>query len=272
MRRFLRRAAQRGLEDIADFLWPGACRNCGAGLPEDMPPRRCGPRAALAGGRIRRCLPGGLSLPLWLLCARCCESLRPETRPRAHLAGDLECVSAFAASPAFFELVHAFKYGALTELAPWFGNFLAHAARRSWGSDVVLVPVPLHRTRFRSRGFNQSALLAKAVAGRLGAPIAIDLLERCRATSPQARLPHAERALNVAGAFARRTPLPAGAARIVLVDDVVTTGATAAAACAALGCDAARVALLTLCRARPDGSPAGPGSAAQMLRGQGFPV
>lgn len=242
---------QRLVEDVADALWPGACRRCGVALPAPgaVPARQARPFAPLVAGHLRRRLFGGLSLPLWLLCPTCGATLRH--RPGLTALGDgTPCVTAFEPSPALFDLVHAFKYDAATELAVWFGVFLAHAARRRLGRDIILVPLPLHPERRRRRGFDQSALLAEAVAARLGCPIAGALLERCRPTRPQAQLEHAGRAANVAGAFVRRAPLPGGAALLVLVDDVVTTGATARAALAALGAGPQAAAVLALCGAR----------------------
>jgi predicted amidophosphoribosyltransferase len=111
--------------------------------------------------------------------------------------------------------------------------------------------VPLHPQRRRERGFDQSALLADGVAHQLGCPTALDALQRGRATCAQATLDHAARVANVDGAFLCAAPLAAPAeARIVLVDDVVTTGATARAALAALGPDVRKAAVLAITRAR----------------------
>jgi predicted amidophosphoribosyltransferase len=273
VRQKLLQAARRRLEDVADTLWPGACRACGTALPADMVvPRAARRGATLYTGRLRRRVVGGLSLPLWLLCPACCVGLRPAPRLEPALAAGIDCVTAFAPEPVLFDLVHALKYEGVAELADWFGGFLARAARRRIGRDLVLVPVPLHPSRERRRGFNQSALLARAVAVRLGCAVAEAMLVRQRDTSPQARLAHPLRAANVRDAFARVAPRPPGAARVVLVDDVVTTGATAAAALAALGCAAAPVAVLALCRAKPSpaAAPAAPpdGGRGQILPGQ----
>ncbi|MEX1113066.1 MAG: ComF family protein, partial [Patescibacteria group bacterium] len=93
--------------------------------------------------------------------------------------------------------------------------------------DLVLVPVPLHPRRLRSRGHNQSALLAGALAAATGLPVSSGLI-RCHRTRTQTGLGRAERRRNVAGAFAWTGPLPANRT-VVLVDDVYTTGATLAA-------------------------------------------
>lgn len=98
------------------------------------------------------------------------------------------------------------------------------------GSDVV--PVPLHRERLLERGFNQSALLARALARHGGGRFAPELLLRSRDTAQQSRLARAERRANVASAFV--APRPLGERPLTLVDDVVTTGSTLSACADAL--------------------------------------
>lgn len=118
------------------------------------------------------------------------------------------------------------------------------------GADVV-VPVPLHRSRERARGFNQ----ARELARHLGVPVA-GALARTRSTASQADLPATKRDANVRGAFTWRTEVPVAGAIVVLIDDVVTTGATLNA-CAAplLDAGAKDVRALTAARAalRSDG-------------------
>jgi ComF family protein len=96
----------------------------------------------------------------------------------------------------------------------------------------ALIPVPLHPGRFQERGFNQSEELARALARRIDRPVLKKALRRARPTEPQTTLNTAARQRNVRGAFdAAQTPLPR---RVVLVDDVITTGATTAEASRAL--------------------------------------
>lgn len=121
-------------------------------------------------------------------------------------------------------LVHRLKYDRLSALAAPMAELMAETLATAPPVDVV-VPVPLHPRRERDRGFNQSALLAREIASRLGIDYAPRALERVRRTSPQAREPDsAARARNVAGAFAPRQPVVGRA--VLLVDDVMTTGAT----------------------------------------------
>jgi ComF family protein len=125
-------------------------------------------------------------------------------------------------------LVHALKYGDRLDLAPMMGCWLANAGRELTAEADALVPVPLHWRRRWGRRFNQSAVLAAAVSAASGVPIAADALKRVKATAQQVGLTRTERAANVQGAF--RVPPESKSAvvgrRLILVDDVLTSGAT----------------------------------------------
>jgi ComF family protein len=115
---------------------------------------------------------------------------------------------------------------------------IGHAAS---GRPDALIPLPLHRTRLRSRGYDQALELARPLAKRFDIPLRIDLLQRDRDTSPQSRLNAAARRKNLRGAFTVNIDAIANAARptpplahVVLIDDVMTTGATLHAAADAL--------------------------------------
>jgi competence protein ComFC len=146
------------------------------------------------------------------------------------------------------ELIHLFKYGRIQTLAKPLGRLLASALPREQSFDVI-VPMPLHWRKRWQRGFNQAALLAREIARRTHAPLSC-ALRRVKHTSAQAGLTNAKRRQNVSGAFrARRKPALAGK-RVLLIDDVLTTGATAASCARALRLAGAReVTLLTLARA-----------------------
>jgi ComF family protein len=126
-------------------------------------------------------------------------------------------------------LVHSLKYGDRLDLAPTAGRWMARAGRDLLQDADALVPVPLHWRRLWARRFNQSAMLAKAISEVSGVPVAENALKRVKATAQQVGLSQAERASNVQGAF--RVP-PEGRAEVkgrnlVLIDDVLTSGATA---------------------------------------------
>ena len=124
-------------------------------------------------------------------------------------------------------LVHALKYGDRLDLAPTLGRWMVQAGAPLLTEADALVPVPLHWRRLWWRRFNQSAALAEVVAARVNLPVA-HVLARVKATRQQVGLTASERALNVQGAF--RVPEAARAdvkgRRLVIVDDVLTSGAT----------------------------------------------
>ncbi len=134
------------------------------------------------------------------------------------------------------DMVHRLKYGDRDDLAETMGRLMARAARDLVGEVDVVVPIPLYRWRLWRRRFNQSALLAGVVCRLTGLTHAPQLLERHRATTPQVGLSRTGRARNVQGAF-RVPPLrqaEVAGLRVLLVDDVMTSGATCEAAARAL--------------------------------------
>ena len=142
------------------------------------------------------------------------------------------------------ELVHALKYRGYARVVEKVMAPLMAGSLEGEKYDGV-VPVPLHRSRLARRGFNQAELMARAVAGRIGAPVS-DKLRVVRRTRDQVELSAGERRENVAGAFEARGSL---GGRILLVDDVFTTGATLSECAGVLrraGAD--EVHALTLCR------------------------
>ena len=145
------------------------------------------------------------------------------------------------------ELIHLFKFSGITTLAKPFGNFLRQALPREAGFDVI-VPMPLHWTKRYSRGYNQSQLLSKEISKVWKIPVR-NVVRRVRRTEAQAGLSSAQRRLNVRAAFRARAKHNVTGLSILLVDDVLTTGATASACARELKrAGAAHVALLTLAR------------------------
>ena len=145
------------------------------------------------------------------------------------------------------EALHRFKFGGRRALA----RPLADLAVEQCGGTLpdgidAIVPVPLAGARERERGFNQAALLAERVALRLDVPVRTRWLARPRATRPQSDLPATERLTNVRGAF---RAAPAVGRHVLLVDDVLTTGATLAECARALrAAGADRIGALTVAR------------------------
>ncbi len=152
---------------------------------------------------------------------------------------------------ALRELIHVYKYGRVRTLARPLGDLLWAALARDESWDMIAA-VPLHWRRRWQRGFNQSELLARELARRTGVPL-VSLLKRVRPTASQAGLSNHKRRRNVASAFACRRLVSRGdkllGKRVLLIDDVLTTGSTAAACALALKKGGARrVGVLTLAR------------------------
>ena len=133
-------------------------------------------------------------------------------------------------------LVHAFKYGDRLDLAPTLGRWTASAGRELLAEADALVPVPLHWRRLWARRFNQSASLAEATSAASGIPVRHTALKRVKPTAHQVGLSRSERAVNVQGAFQvpENGKTDVRGRRLVLIDDVLTSGATADACTRAL--------------------------------------
>jgi ComF family protein len=149
------------------------------------------------------------------------------------------------------KLVHALKYNDRLDLVPAMGRWMARAGAELIGPADALVPVPLHWRRLWARRFNQSAALAKVIARSSGIAVAHGVLRRVKSTAQQVGLTKSERATNVQGAF--RVPPEAKAdvhgRRLILIDDVLTSGATSdACARALLRAGAASVDVLVFAR------------------------
>lgn len=161
------------------------------------------------------------------------------------------------------------KYEEVTRLARWFAARLAETVAREselFAADVV-VPVPLHRLRQRERGYNQAELIARPLAKRLQLPVGAYLLVRTKPRPDKHRLTRHERWSTVRGAYATRQGAPVDKLRVLLVDDVFTTGATLDACARALHrSGAARIAGLTVARVVPNWSAPGPISQVQQAQ------
>jgi ComF family protein len=216
-------AARLALCNALDFALPPRCPGCGAITAE--PHRFCldcwSSLHFLGEPCCTRCgLPFGFDGGG--LCGRCLAEPPPFDRLRAAVAyGDVSR-----------QVALRLKYSGRPGLAVTLAHFMnRHLVATESEGEPLLVPVPLHRWRIWKRGYNQAALIASALARRTGAEAGLDLLRRTRSTPPLRGLGRRERALAVRGAFKAAPDARARLAgrRVVLVDDVYTSGATASA-------------------------------------------
>jgi ComF family protein len=173
------------------------------------------------------------------LCGECLREHPPYSRARA----------AFVYNDTSRMLVLKLKYQDEMYLAPIFGPWLRSAGAELLRASDVIIPVPLHYWRMVGRRYNQSLLLARAIASDGGIPVIADGLKRIRHTKQQAGLTRPQRQKNVKNAFAANRPERIKNKSILLIDDVMTTGATLAACTETLlKAGASQVNVLTLAR------------------------
>jgi ComF family protein len=220
-------------ESLLHLAFPHICEGCGSDLP----------------GRDQ------------LLCLGCLGSL-PETNFHLHPNNPVEKIFwgrlpvTFATSQFYFSegsliqrLMHAFKYRQNQELGFYLGQYMGHrlvASNRFLQVDA-LVPLPLHPAKERKRGYNQAAVLCDGIASVLDRPVLNNLVKRRMETESQTKKGRIERWQNMEGKFELMNPLHAKDLHLLLVDDVITTGATLEACGTALLGGASQLSIATLC-------------------------
>ncbi len=194
---------------------------------------------------------GKIPIPARILCSGCWLDLEPASAAVTLSVGErkeqtdrthVQLITPFYTNDTLLEVIHFLKFSSGRTSAPPLSWWLAlslsrHVEKHRPGGFIrpLVIPVPLHPSRRRSRGYNQAADLAKYTAGRAGIDMSRTVLRRIRKTKPQANLEPEERAENVRGAFEL---VDLGIVRgrdVIVIDDLVTTGETARASIAALG-------------------------------------
>ena len=237
---------RRFAQGLCDLVFPPRCAACG--VLRTGPEERSFCPACFSGIRF-------IAPPL----CPCCGI------PMAGAGGDHPCGDCLVSRPPYrvaravaryesvlHDVVHVFKYKGKTTIGEILGKMMAdHAYSGFTIADYsLIVPVPLHPKRLRERGFNQALILAREISKRFSLPLEFLALERHKLTEPQVNLSKEQRLENVRGAFAVRKNKRIEGQRVILVDDVYTTGSTIKECAGTLmRSGAADVAVLTLARA-----------------------
>lgn len=215
------------IEGLWDLVFPPLCIHCKKLLsPSDKRWQLCPDcRRLLVANRPPFCL--SCSRPLTDLTALFCPTCahHPRHFDRAWAAA--------VYTKTMGELLHKFKYGQKTALRHFFFHLMTsfirtyHLPTAKWD---LIIPIPLYPSRKRERGFNQSELLGELLSQSLGISMATSVLKRVRPTIYQAKVTQKERWTNIAGAFRMKSPVAVAGGNILLIDDLLTTGATSSEA------------------------------------------
>jgi ComF family protein len=222
------------LQAVADFLVDERCHACrDLSAPRPAPALPVHPAVVVLDEPV-----GTIGIARWrirtrLLCRRCLSRLEPCVRPVVVGRGrdTLEVLPAFLTDSRLLALVHLLKFARRECVAPWLARAVAEGLPAgARGAGVLLVPVPMDPVSRRLRGFNQAESIAREIGRRWGLPVVTDALVKPAPTAAQSLLGREARERNLAGAFlCGRGAARLSGRRVVLVDDLVTTGATARA-------------------------------------------
>jgi ComF family protein len=209
------RATQQAVRGVLDLVYPPRCVACGADVPQPDEALCEACSSKIPASNYCRCAECGRELPV-------VESGCPDC------GGEADFVWTAAPYKTVAPALHAMKYRGRDTLAAFLTRAFDFSAmaRAGLSGFNFIAPVPLHSSRLRERGFNQSAVIAREISDGLGVPVRDDLLRRIRRTSAQAKLARTERGLNVSGVFASKSDESLEGRRVLVCDDVVTTGAT----------------------------------------------
>jgi ComF family protein len=210
------------LRSLLDIIFPPHCHLCKTFIPDagqlHLCPSCSGTIRAVSSPLCTVCgIPFATSDGIDHLCGACAVALPPFTSARAATVFD----------GSVRDLIHRFKYDKKVHLCRPLA-LLSEAVTpfvAGTGAELI-IPVPLHRRRLRERGFNQAVMLGRRLAKTWGIPLAVGNLRRIRWTEPQVNLTAEDRARNVRGAFALADPEEVKGRKVILVDDVYTTGST----------------------------------------------
>jgi ComF family protein len=206
---------------IFNYLLPPTCLNCSAVVSQNgRLCAKCFSKINFIDGSV--CDVCGAPFELeeeeQTICAACLKKMPKYDKSRSAVVYDV-----FSK-----DMILNFKYKDRTEAAPYFADWLLRAGKVFFENEKIdfIVPVPLHRFRFWKRKFNQAALLSKMVAKKTGIKVNYDDLQRVKNTVPQAKLGRSQRKNNIKGAFRVRQKAKIKDMNILIVDDIMTTGAT----------------------------------------------
>lgn len=221
---------QSVISTIIDVLYPKACPICGKAAP------------VVKGRRVAVCPEcyGTLKFVKKCYCLKCGKNLSSAEQQYCYDCARVrhnyeQGAAALVYTDGIKQSIYRYKYKGKREYAGWYGYILAKICGtriRLWNPDVI-IPVPLHKNKLKQRGYNQAELVAVQLGRRLGIPVDADYLVRCNNTAPMKKLTGEERINNLKNAFI----IPQNVVKynkILLVDDIYTTGATIDACATAL--------------------------------------